>query len=65
MKVSDLITQLQDMNPDEIIVASYWTHDDFPEDVDWPEAVEIIERRMDWSDTSEHMDDLLTIIRAL
>jgi hypothetical protein len=60
MKVSELITQLQD-----IIIAAYWSQDDFPEDVDWPAAVETIDRKMDWSDAHEQMCDLLTIPREL
>jgi hypothetical protein len=58
MKVSDAIKRLQEFDNDDDIVFTCWTGDDFATVVhydDWANVSTMIERKMDWSETTDKM----------
>lgn len=59
MKIDDVIKSLQTAkaNGVENIISMWWCAEDFdvPDDDDWAEAVEDVDRCMDWADADEEI----------
>jgi hypothetical protein len=61
MLVKQAVKLLNELDPDENIIISWWTMNAFESvsEQDWPDAAEMVDKEMDWTEAHWKIEDLI------